>query len=101
MSLIVASILIALALLIRYGKMYFLIAGYNTMGTKEKAQFHIEGIAKLFFKVCIYMAITMIIGYALALWLNVDTIEIVFFLFALVTGTPYLLIKSNSNRYKL
>ena len=31
-----AIIFIVLGVLIKYGKMYFLIAGYNTMSKKEK-----------------------------------------------------------------
>ncbi|MDO6595777.1 DUF3784 domain-containing protein [Oceanihabitans sp. 2_MG-2023] len=34
--------------LIKYGKCYFLIAGYNTMTNEEKEKYHIEGIGNPF-----------------------------------------------------
>jgi len=45
---IVAFIFILLGIVIKHGKMYFLIAGYNTMSKEEKAKYDIEGIATLF-----------------------------------------------------
>ena len=43
-----AIIFIVLGVLIKYGKMYFLIAGYNTMSKKEKEKYDIKGIATVF-----------------------------------------------------
>ena len=40
----VAILFIVLGILIKYGKMYFLIAGYNTMPKEEKEKYNIEGI---------------------------------------------------------
>ena len=45
-----AIIFIILGILIKYGKMYFLIAGYNTMSKKEKEKYDIKGIATVFKK---------------------------------------------------
>lgn len=100
MNIVIAAILVLLALLVRYARMYFLIAGYNTMSAKERSLIDIKGIAKLFFVVCVYMAATMVAGYLLALWLEIVFLEIFSLLLALATGLPYLLIKSNSNRYR-
>ena len=40
-----AIIFIILGIIIKYGKMYWLIAGYNTMPKEEKEKYDIEGIA--------------------------------------------------------
>ena len=45
---VTAIIFIVLGILIKYGKMYFLIAGYNTMPREEKEKYNIAGIATLF-----------------------------------------------------
>lgn len=73
----VAIIFIVLGVLIKYGKMYFLIAGYNTMRKEEKARYNIEGIATVFGNTMFGMALIIIIG------------------------IPYLLIKSNSDKYRI
>lgn len=44
----VAIIFIVLGILIKYVKMYFLVAGYNTMRKAEKSKYDIEGIAPIF-----------------------------------------------------
>ena len=39
--LITAILFIVFGILIKYGKMYFLIAGYNTMSKEEKEKYNI------------------------------------------------------------
>jgi hypothetical protein len=46
-------IFILLGILIKYGKMYFLIAGYNTMSKAEKEKVDIKGIATVFETPCL------------------------------------------------
>ncbi len=60
-----AIIFIVLGVLIKYGKMYFLIAGYNTMSKKEKEKYDIKGIATVFKNAMFGMAFMIIIGYFL------------------------------------
>jgi hypothetical protein len=97
----VAVFFIILGILIKYGKMYFLIAGYNTMSKEEKDKINIEGIATLFRNVMFGMALIMITGYFIANELKNPNIENNAFFVALLIGIPYLLIKSNSKKYKL
>ena len=62
----VAIIFIVLGILIKYGKMYFLIAGYNTMSKEEKSKYDIEGIATIFRNTMFGMALIVITGYFIA-----------------------------------
>ena len=97
----IAVLFILIGVLIKYGKMYFLIAGYNTMSKDKKAEYDIEKIATLMKNVMFMMALVIIIGYFLADFLQQANIEIVSLFIAILIGIPYLLIKSNSDKYKL
>ena len=96
----VAILFIILGILIKYGKMYFLLAGYNTMSAKKKAKYDIDGIATLFRNAMFGMALIIIIGYFAADWFNNPDIESIAFFGSLLVGLPYLLLKSNSDKYK-
>ena len=96
----IAILFIILGILIKYGKMYFLIAGYNTMPAKKKAKYDIGGIATLFRNAMFGMALIIIIGYFAADWFNNPDIESIAFFGSLLVGLPYLLLKSNSDKYK-
>ncbi|WP_055444196.1 DUF3784 domain-containing protein [Lacinutrix himadriensis] len=98
--LITAIIFILLGALIKYGKFYFLIAGYNTMSKEEKENYNIEGIASLFRNVMFGMAALMIIGYFASKWLADTNVANIFFYISIAIGIPYLLIQSNSKKYK-
>lgn len=98
--LIAASIFIILGILIKYGKMYFLIAGYNTMDPEEKANYNIERIATLFRNVMFGMAAIIFIGYLFSKWLEIPNFELYSFYAAILIGIPYLLIQANSKKYK-
>ena len=95
-----AILLIILGLLIKHAKFYFLIAGYNTLDKEEKSKIKIEEIASLFRNIFLAMAIVIICGYLLANWIENKEIKYYFFWTAILTGIPYLLIKSNSKKYK-
>lgn len=49
----IAILFIILGILIKYGKMYFLIAGYNTASKEEKEKVDVKGIATVFRNVCL------------------------------------------------
>ncbi|MBQ0787433.1 MAG: DUF3784 domain-containing protein [Oceanihabitans sp.] len=98
--LVTAIIFILLGALIKYGKFYFLIAGYNTMSKEEKENYNIEGIATLFRNVLFGMAALMIIGYFASKWMADASVANIFFYISIGIGIPYLLIKSNSKKYK-
>lgn len=97
---IAAIILIFLGAAIKYGKLYFLIAGYNTMSESEKSKVDIDGIATLFRNVTWGMALVMLLGALGTIIFNNSEIEISACLLAIVVGIPYLIIRSNSKKYK-
>jgi hypothetical protein len=96
-----AIIFIILGILIKYGKMYWLIAGYNTMPREEKEKYDIEGIATVFRNVMFGMALIIIVGYFIANLAESPNIQDYAFWTSMAIGIPYLLIKSNSNKFKL
>jgi undecaprenyl pyrophosphate phosphatase UppP len=96
----VAIFFIVLGILIKYGKMYWLIAGYNTMPKEEKEKYNIEGIANLFRNVMFGMALIIISGYLIAKLTENPNIQNYAFWISMIVGIPYLLIASNSNKYK-
>ena len=81
--------------------MYFLIAGYNTMPLEEQKKYDIEGIATIFRNVMFGMALIIILGSLVAKWIENPKIENYLFWTAFIIGIPYLLIKSNSKKYKI
>lgn len=98
---LIAILFIILGVLIKYGKMYFLIAGYNTMPKEEKEKLDIEGIATVFRNAMFGMALLIIIGFFVAKWLESPKIEGYTFWRSMLIGIPYLLIKSNSKKYTI
>lgn len=95
-----ALIFIVLGIVIKYGKMYSLLAGYNTMPKEQQEQYDIEGIAKVFFNVMVGMALLIFAGYGLAKYTQNPMIEHYAFWASIVVGIPYLLIVTNSKKYK-
>jgi uncharacterized membrane protein len=101
MNITVAIIFIVLGLLIKYGKLYNLIAGYNTMSKEEQEKHDIKGIANVFRNGMFGMALIMLLGYVLSKWLDKPNLEIYTLFIAIILGLPYLLIVSNSSKYKI
>ncbi len=98
---LVAIIFIILGILIKYGKMYWLIAGYNIMPIEEKEKYNIKGIANLFRNVLFGMALLIISGYIISKSTENPNIQNYSFWTSIIIGIPYLLIKSNSKKYKI
>lgn len=97
----VAIFFVILGILIKHGKMYFLIAGYNTMSKEEKEKIDIVGVATLSRNVMYAMSLIMIIAFFIAKKTENPTIENIISFPTILIGVLYLLIKSNSNKYKL
>lgn len=97
---VTAIIFIVLGVLIKYGKLYFLLAGYNTMPKEEQAKYDIESIATVFRNVMLVMAFALIAGHYLSIWLENETISTIIFYGTLLVGVPYLLIVINSGKCK-
>jgi len=101
MLITVALIFIILGILIKYAKMYYLIAGYSTMSKEKQEKYDIEGIATVFRNGMFGMAIIMLLGYGLAKSFDNPRIEMYAFWTAIIIGIPYLLIVANLNKYKI
>ena len=100
-SLVISLIFIGLGVAIKYGKMYVLIAGYNTMPKEKQEQYDIEGIATVFRNAMFGMSFIIMISYLIAIWLENPKIEIYGIFIAVCIGLPYLLVVSNSGKYKI
>ena len=87
-----AILFIVLGILIKYGKMYFLIAGYNTLSKEEKEKFDIKGIANVFRNTMFGMAGCNILGYIINQQFENHNIDTIMFFGSLAVGIPYLLI---------
>jgi hypothetical protein len=99
-TLIIGIVFIIIGLLIKYGKMYFLIAGLNTMNHKQRAEYNIEKIGTLFRNVLGFMGIFMIIGNFLTSHFGNYLFDLFFILVPVITGCIILIYKSNSDEYK-
>lgn len=97
----IAILFILIGILIKYAKMYFLIAGYNTMSKEEKSKYDVDGIATVFRNAMFGMAMIIIVGHFVSKWFEDPQIETISMFGAIIVGLPYLLIKTNSNTYKI
>lgn len=95
-----AILFILLGALIKYGKLYFLIAGYNTMSAEEQEKYDIEGIATVFWQAMLGMGLLLIVGQIIANSLSIKDLEFAIFFVTIIVGVAYLLVKVNSNKYK-
>ncbi|WP_019037221.1 DUF3784 domain-containing protein [Psychroflexus tropicus] len=91
---------ILIGVFIKYGEMYTLMAGYNTMSKEEQKQFDVEALAKLMKNVMFGMALVVIAGLLLSNWTENSDYEFYALGLALLVGIPYLLVQGNSDRYK-
>ncbi|HZH70187.1 MAG TPA: DUF3784 domain-containing protein [Flavobacteriaceae bacterium] len=96
----IAVFFILLGIVIKYGKMYGLIAGYNTMTPQEKSKYNIEKISTLFRNVMFSMAFIISLGYFATKILTNSMYEKLALISAIAIGIPYLVIQSNSNKFK-
>jgi len=92
---------VILGIAIKNGKLYFLMAGYNTLPEEEKKKYDVEGIASVFRNAMFFMAFVISLGYYTAQWTETTEIKFYSFYGALIIGISYLLINSNKNKYKL
>jgi len=96
----VAILFIFLGILIKYGKMYWLIAGYNTLSKKEQKKYNIEAIANVFRNALFSMSAIILLGVLISKITNNPNFEQYTFWISMVAGIPYILIESNSDKYK-
>lgn len=98
---IVAIFFIILGALVKHGKMYFLIAGFNTLSAEEKDKYDIEGIATVFRNGFYAMAILMIAISKLPFGLATDNLDFISIMISTFAGVAYILIRVNSKKYKI
>lgn len=92
--------LILLGIVVKHFKLYFLIAGYNTMSKTEKEKVKIEKVATLMRNVLAFMGIaTIAMGFANSYFENPEIVNYIFFPI-IIGSVVFLLIKSNSSEYK-
>lgn len=96
----IAILFIVLGVLVKYGKMYFLIAGYNTMPSSEKEKTNAEGIANVFRNAMFGMALVIISGHLISKFTDDQSIQQTVFFAAIFIGLPYLIIASNLKKNK-
>jgi hypothetical protein len=91
---------ILIGILIKHFKLYFLIAGYNTMSKEEKEKVKIEKVATLMRNVFVFLGLSLIVlGFATKYLENPETSNYLFFPI-LIGSILYLIVKSNSSAYK-
>lgn len=98
--LIVGISLILLGIAVKHFKLYFLIAGYNTMSKEEKEKVNVEKVATLLRNVFVIIGLSIIFwGVATSYMENTEIANYLFY--SVVIGSVvYLLVKSNSKAYK-
>ncbi len=93
-------ILLVAGIAIKYGKMYFLIAGYNTMSATNKSKYDIQRIASLIGNSFFVMAFMILAGYFVSEWLGDSNLKLISTNIAVITGVVYILISVNSRKLK-
>lgn len=98
--LLIGISIILLGIAVKHFKLYFLIAGYNTMSKEDKEKVNIEKVAALLRNVLIIIGLAIILlGVAYSYLENPEIANYIFY--AVIFGSViYLLIKSNSKAYK-
>jgi len=95
---ILALIFFVFGYLVKYQKMYWLIAGYNTMSKEEQNKIDVKRIATVFRNAMFGMAFILLIGWAIHQYIFPDNLLIEWYVMfgAILIGIPYLIIASNS-----
>ena len=91
----VAIMLLILGALIKYGRFYFLIAGYNTMTSSKKKKIDIKYVANIMWLGFLGMAAINSLGYVISIYLRNQSIQGMTVILATIIGVVFILIKSN------
>lgn len=97
----IAILFAVLGIMIKHGKMYNLIAGYNTLPKKEQEKIDIARVATVFRNTMLCMALGVVIGYCIAEWTHEPTVEFYTLIIVTLAGALYMIVESNSKKYKL
>lgn len=97
----IAIFFIILGAGIKYGKMYFLIAGYNTMSKAQKAKVNMEKAATLFKNVMFCMAaVILVTSFADYYFYNLQLLDYTFTT-TIFIGVGWIIFRSNSKDYHI
>jgi len=99
-SVAIGIFFIVLGIIIKHFKLYFLIAGYNTMSKEEKEKVNISKVASLLRNTLIIMGVALIIGDYISNYIENDNLKSALFYIPIVGGTIFLIARSNSEAYK-
>ena len=77
------------------------MAGYNTMPKEEQEEYDIDGVASIFRNAMFGMALILIFGFLISKWFENPKLEVYSLFIAIAIGIPYLLIVSNSSKFKI
>lgn len=99
-TLIIVVVFIIIAIAIKYGKMHFLIAGYNTMPAAEKAKVNIEAVATLFRNVFFTLAAVLLLSYCLDEFFEWDEFANYIQMPAILIAVVWIILRSNSKKYR-
>ncbi len=92
-SIIFGLFFIGIGILVKHGKAYDLIAGYNTMSKEDKAHFDIEGYATFFRNFFVGLGLAIVIGFYLFYWMGWEEIAFGWVISSVFLTLPYLLIR--------
>jgi len=95
-NIVTGIFLILLGLIIKHGKMYFLIAGYNTMPEEKKKNYDISGFATLMRNYFILMGIIIIAGHYILAYFELFEMNRYLILITITVIIPILLIKGRN-----
>jgi len=92
-SIILGLFFMGIGILVKHGKAYNLIAGYNTMSREEKANFDIEGYATFFRNFFVFLGLFIILGFYIFYWVGWTEIAYGWVISSIFLTLPYLLIR--------
>jgi uncharacterized membrane protein len=84
--------IIFLGILIKHGKLYNLIAGYNTMPKEKKKNIDIKGYSTLFRNCFVLMGLIIIVGNYFLVWLKLETLNLYIITVSVVGVLPFLFV---------
>ena len=99
-NIITAIFLILLGIVIKHGKMYNLIAGYNTMSQEEKKNVDIVGFSTLMRNSFMIMGVLIIVGHYFLEYLELFNLIPFVILIIVCIGLPVLLFLGQSYNKK-
>ncbi|CAM3322290.1 DUF3784 domain-containing protein [Aequorivita lipolytica] len=96
----VGIFIILLGIVVKHFKLYFLIAGYNTMSKADKKKVKIEKVATLLRNVFTIIGVSIILLGITSSYLENPEMASYLFFPVVIVSVIYMLVKSNSKAYK-